>query len=319
MVGASVAVRKDFAAEEYAATLVVAASSQDKLLKVADRYRRPFAAMILEPIYATRESLSEPTLEMLFSLGESSAVLAYIERMIAGLESPFRVAAKSKASTLILKINADAANATRCDFGAPQKPAINSEWDKHIKSSMQKDAQELAKYIPWQGDIYETRQAFNAVNGYGKYGSDINKALRKGKKLWEVEHIDHYIANGPKLLKDTTLLRGINVPDKTLKTLKKGAVLSDPGFASTTTAKNLVEEFAMTGHKNVVVFEIAAKAGQATELVGSGSLLAKIRKADEWLLKRGQKMVVKNVRTAVVPHRISGNPVTVTYVEVILK
>ena len=92
------------------------ATSQDKLLRVADRYRRSFARLALDPIEDARASVSLASLEMLVQIGEPAAVIAYLERVIVGIDTPFRVAAKSKVSTLILDINEAAANATRCDF-----------------------------------------------------------------------------------------------------------------------------------------------------------------------------------------------------------
>ncbi len=98
--------------------LRVAATPQDKLLRVADRYRRPMMRLLLEPVAVTRAALDLTTLEMLFQLGMPSAVIAYIERVGVGLEAPFRLAQKSKMSTLIFDINVDAGNATRCDYTA---------------------------------------------------------------------------------------------------------------------------------------------------------------------------------------------------------
>ena len=101
-----------------AVELRFAATAQEKLMRVADRYRRPMMRLLLEPVAVSRANINVVTLEMLFQMGAPAAILTYLDRVIAGLEAPFRLAAKNKISTLIERIHADAGNATRCDYTA---------------------------------------------------------------------------------------------------------------------------------------------------------------------------------------------------------
>lgn len=99
-------------------TLRVAVSSQEKLMRVADRYRRKMMRLLVEPVAVSRAMLDEQTLEMLLSLRMLEPVLVYIDKAIVGLEAPFRLAEKNKISTLVLDIQEAAGNATRCDYTA---------------------------------------------------------------------------------------------------------------------------------------------------------------------------------------------------------
>lgn len=101
---------------EATSDLRVAITSQEKLMRVADRYRRKMMPLLIEPIKVAQDSLDVVTLEMLFGMRMPEAVIAYIERALPSAEASFRLAAKNKIATMILEINAAAGNATRCDY-----------------------------------------------------------------------------------------------------------------------------------------------------------------------------------------------------------
>jgi SPP1 gp7 family putative phage head morphogenesis protein len=97
-------------------TLRVGASPQEKLMRVADRYRRPMMRLLMEPFEASRNLIGVETLEMLFQLGMHHAIVAYLDRVTVGLDTTLRIAEANKMSQLLLEINAVAGNITRCDF-----------------------------------------------------------------------------------------------------------------------------------------------------------------------------------------------------------
>ena len=137
--------------------LRVLSTPQDKLMRVADRYRRPMMRLLLEPVAATRAALDVVTLEMLFMLGEPAAVIAYVERVGVGLEMPFRVAQKSKMSTLIFEINEAAGNATRCDYTAECLSAFDVTNPEAVIFA-EEHAAEMVTAIS-----AETRQSINVI------------------------------------------------------------------------------------------------------------------------------------------------------------
>lgn len=103
-------------AEEF--EVLRARTPQEKLLRVADRYRAPMMRMLYEAIKASREQIDVVNLEMLFSFGLQEPIVKYLEGFLLYQETPFRIASSSRASKLFLKIAEDAGNATRCDFTA---------------------------------------------------------------------------------------------------------------------------------------------------------------------------------------------------------
>jgi SPP1 gp7 family putative phage head morphogenesis protein len=137
--------------------LRLGSTPKDKLLRVADRYRRPMMRLLLEPVAVTRAALDLTTLEMLFQIGDPRAVIAYIERVGVGLEAPFRLAQKSKMSTLIFEINADAGDATRCDYTAECLRAFDRTNAEAVIAA-EEHAAEMVTAVS-----AETRQSINVI------------------------------------------------------------------------------------------------------------------------------------------------------------
>ncbi len=179
-----------------------AATSQEKVQRVADRYRVPYADMIGDAASVARGQIDIMALETLLHLGDQEQVLAYLDKAVLLTETPFRVAAASKASKLTLDIMKASGNATRCDFGGPQIT------DEHRESLLEYTA-----------------------------GTEINMVLRGGGNLGSLEKIktdlDTMMAASP-LTEAKIAYRMIG--DGVLDDVKVGAMLHDAGFVSTSTS-----------------------------------------------------------------------------------
>ena len=164
---------------------------------------------------------------------------------------------------------------------------IKNEWD-NIDDNVELD-KDTEKFLK---TYYFGSWFFGNVQRIARQKNiDIMNSFEKKQSTKVMETLDNLI-NKSNLSKDAVLFRGITMTDDNANSIKKGSIISDSGFASSTIDPNkaiIKKGRPETGGKrNIILMKIDAKKGQK-------ALKSPIDTEYEFVLPRNSKFKVKSV------------------------